>query len=46
MGTEKAVDVKSCIGMKWQNSMIDNWEFISYFILKFLNTDLCFLNSE
>lgn len=22
----------SCIGMKWQNSMIDNWEFMSYFI--------------
>lgn len=31
MGTEKAVD-GSCVGMKWQNSMIDNWEFMSCFI--------------
>lgn len=43
MGTEKAVDVKSCVGMKWQSLMTDNQEGMLYFIL---NNFLMLINAS
>lgn len=43
MGTEKAVGVKSRIGMKWQSSMIDNRECMLYFLL---NNILVLINAS